>query len=43
MLKTGSLSAPVNESRAMRTDACTQTLYENREGDWRKFELKGDK
>lgn len=29
MLKTDSLSAPVNESTAMRTDSCTQILHEN--------------
>lgn len=39
MLKTNSLSAPVNKHRAMRTDSCTQTLHENLEGEggWRKF------
>lgn len=35
MLKTDSLSSPVNEHRAMRTDFCTEALHENLE--WRKF------
>lgn len=41
MLKTDSLSALVNEHRAMRTDSCTQILHENLErvGDWRKLDF----